>query len=172
MENRVDSAEYLYESHLKAQHGVIWKNPVAAFSLHAPEGVLKLSKDLQEGKYKLGKSTKFSITKPKPRDILSIKYPDRVWQRTLNDFILFPTMSKSYIKENCACQPGKGVDYALKLFHDQLRRFYINHGIDGYILKLDIHHYYASLRHDLVKEMFKKKLDHDVYEIVVDILDT
>jgi len=102
---------------------------------------------------------------------LAISYRDRVWQRTLNDKILYPTMSKSFIKENGACQIGKGIDYCLDLFRKQLRRFYINHGTDGYILQIDIKKYYPSMKHNIVKEMFRKKLEPDAYEIVAQILD-
>ena len=163
--------EALYESHLKAQQGVIWKDSVARFSLHGFEEILQLSNELKNGEYKSRAPVSFQVTKPKPRDILAISYRDRVWQRTLNDKILYPTMSKSFIKENGACQIGKGIDYCLDLFRKQLRRFYINHGTNGYILQIDIKKYYPSMKHDVVKKMFRKKLEPDVYEIVAQILD-
>ena len=52
-----------------------------------------------------------------------------------------------------------------------MRRFYINHGADGYILQIDVKKYYPSMRHDVVKEMFRKKLDPNIYEVVARILD-
>lgn len=165
------SFEALYESHLKSQKGVIWKDSVARFSLHGFEEILKLSNQLKNGDYKPQAPVSFSVTRPKPRDILAISYRDRVWQRTINDNILYPRMSASFIKENCACQFGKGIDFCLDLFKKQMRRFYINHGADGYILQIDVKKYYPSMRHDVVKEMFRKKLNPDIYEVVARILD-
>ena len=161
----------LYESHLKAQQGVIWKDAVAKFSLHGIEQAIKLSNELVGDTYSPRNPFSFRITKPKPRDILAISYRDRVWQRTINDMILYPQMSKSFIQENGACQNGKGIDFCLKLFHKQLRRFYINHGVDGYILQIDVQHYYPSMKHDVVKKMFREKLSPDVYQTIATILD-
>lgn len=172
MGNVVGDTEGLYESHLKAQLGVIWKSSVAAFSLHPIERITQLSEQLQQGIYELSPSTKFFVTKPKKREILSIRYRDRVFQRYLNDNYIFPTMSRSFIKENGACQPGKGIDYCLNLFKSELRRFYINHGVDGYILKIDIKKYYPSMVHSVVKDMFREKLDPEIYSYVEYVLDT
>ena len=163
--------ESLYESHLKAQHGVIWKGSVAWFSLHAPEQILQLSNELREGSYAPKPPITFTITHPKKRDILAVAYRDRVYQRSINDRILYPVMTRSFVKENGACQIGKGTSYCIDLFRKQLRRFYINHGLDGYILQIDIRKYYPSMRHDVVKEMFRKKLDPETYETVAWILD-
>ena len=171
MDKEIDGFEALYESHLKAQQGVIWKDSVAWFSLHGIEQVLKLSNELQEGTYEPKPPITFTITKPKRREVLAIKYRDRVYQRSLNDNILYPTMTKSFVKENGACQTGRGTDYCLNLFRNNLRRFYINHGVNGYILQIDVKKYYPSMRHDAVKAMFRKKLDDDTYNRVVAVLD-
>lgn len=52
-----------------------------------------------------------------------------------------------------------------------MHRFYINNGIDGYFLQVDIKKYYPSMKHDVVKELFRKNLEPDVYDIVANILD-
>lgn len=161
----------LYESHEKAQQGVTWKDTVARFSLRGAEEVSKLSNQLEVGTYQPRPPVSFTIVKPKKRDILAVSYRDRVYQRSLNDNILYPVMTKSFVKENGACQSGKGTTYCMNLFRSELRRFYINHGLDGYILQIDVRHYYPSMRHDLVKAMFRKKLDDDTYAAVTEILD-
>lgn len=52
--------------------------------------------ELQSGTYKARKPVRFTITSPKPRDIASITFRDRVYQRSLNDNAVYPTMSKSF----------------------------------------------------------------------------
>lgn len=163
--------EDLYESHLKAQRGVIWKGSVARFSLHAVEETEKLVQELNTGTYRPRPPVLFTITKPKRREILAVAYRDRVYQRYINDKLLYPAMTKSFVKENGACQIGKGTKYSMDLFRKNLRRFYINHGLDGWILQIDIEHYYPSMRHDKVKEMFRKKLDDDTYRMVEEVMD-
>ena len=171
MEKEADGFECLYESHRKAEHGVMWKDSVAWFSLHGLEQCLKLSDELRSGTYKPKPPVAFTITKPKKRDIIAISYRDRVYQRSINDNILYPTMTKSFIKENGACQVGRGTEYCMNQFKKQLRRFYINHGRDGYFLQFDIKKYYPSMDHDTVKAMFRRKLSAETYEAVAKILD-
>lgn len=171
MEKEADGFECLYESHRKAEHGVMWKDSVAWFSLHGLEQCLKLSNELRSGTYKPKPPVAFTITKPKQRDIIAISYRDRVYQRSINDNILYPAMTESFIKENGACQVGRGTEYCMNLFKKQLRRFYINHGRDGYFLQFDIKKYYPSMDHDTVKAMFQKKLSAETYEAVAKILD-
>lgn len=171
MDKETVGFEKLYESHRKAQRGVIWKGTVARFSLHGIEQVQKLADDLADGTYTPRPTVAFSISKPKPRDILAVAYRDRVYQRSLNDNILYPVMTKSFVKENGACQTGRGTDYCMDLMKSNMRRFYINHGRGGFFLQIDVKGYYPSMRHDKVKEMFREKLDDEAYGRVADILD-
>ena len=71
------------------------------------ERTMKLSDELHSGTYKARKPVRFTITSPKPRDIASITFRDRVYQRSLNDNAVYLTMSKSFIYDNFACQKGK-----------------------------------------------------------------
>lgn len=163
--------EDLYKSHLKAQRGVKWKGSVAGFSLNGAENVLKLTNELNSGTYELRPTVQFTITKPKRREIVAVAYRDRVYQRWINDDLLYPVMTRSFVKENGACQIGRGTTYCMELLKSNLRRFYINHRTDGYILQIDVEHYYPSMRHDKVKEMFRAKLDDETYQAVAEILD-
>ena len=108
----VISFDSLYESMWKCKRGVIWKDSVASYCLNGIERTLKLSKDLHNGKYKARPPIHFKITSPKPREIASITFRDRVFQRSLNDNVVYPIMSNSFIYDNFACQKGKGTDAA------------------------------------------------------------
>lgn len=172
MNKKIAGFECLYESHLKAQHGVIWKDSVAWYSLHGLEQTSKLSNELLTGTYEPKPPVKFTIYKPKQRDIIAAAYRDRVYLRSINDNILYPKMTKSFIKENGACQLGKGVDYERDIFKSYLRRFYINHGLNGYVLQIDIKKYYPSMKHEVVEGMFQKKLSCTDFKMVKESLDS
>ena len=174
--NRMDNEaiigyDALWESMMKCKRGVMWKDSVAHFVLSAPIEVAKLSNQLASGSYKERPHKYFEITSPKRREIMSISFRDRVYQRSLNDVAIYPVMSKSFIYDNCACQKGKGTDFARDRFKCHLQRFYRKHGRDGYVLKLDVKGYYPNMRHDVVKEIFREKLDDNVYQMAVRILD-
>ena len=160
----------LYRSARKCRKGVLWKDSVASFCLNAPERVSKLSDDLHNGTYKARPTVHFRITSPKPRDIASVSFRDRVYQRSLNDDVVYPIMSQSFIYDNYACQIGKGTDAARNRLKEFLRRHYRKHGCDGWVAQFDIKGYYPSMSHAAVEEMFRRKLPEEVYKMVETIL--
>ena len=169
-ESEIITYDALYDSMCKCQKGVIWKDSVAHFVLNAPEEVLRLEEQLSNGSYRPRPPKMFKITSPKPREISSIPFRDRVYQRSLNDNILYPTMTKSFIYDNWACQKGKGTDKARKRLKEFLQKFYRKHGTDGYIAQFDIHGYYPNMDHAYIESMFRKKLSPEIYQRVEDVL--
>ena len=131
-----------------------------------------MTKKFENQTWKNGRPKPIKILYPKRRDGLSISLKDRVYQRSINDNVLYPSIQKSFILDNCACQKGKGIDFARKRLKKHLWKFFCHHGTDGYVLQIDIKGYYPNMRHDAVKAKFKRYLSTDVYEAVCDILDT
>ena len=162
----------LWESMMKCRRGVIWKDSAAGFCLDAVRQVSKLCDELHDGTYKERPRHCFAIKYPKEREIMSISFRDRVYQRSLNDVGIYPAMSRSFIYDNAACQKGKGADFARNRLKCHLQRYYRKHGADGYILKMDVRGYYPNMRHDVAKEVFRRKLDPEVYERAAEILDS
>lgn len=162
--------EALYESMEKCQKGVIWKDSVAHFVLNAPEEILKLEQELKNGTYRPRNPKKFMVMSPKPREISSIPFRDRVYQRSLNDNVLYPVMTRSFVYDNWACQKGKGTDAARNRLRDFFRRYYRKHGADGYIAQFDVSGYYPNMDHGYIEEMFRKKLAPEAYQRVEDVL--
>ena len=166
----VISFDSLYESMWKCKKGVIWKDSVASYCLNGIERTLKLSKDLHNGKYKARPPIHFKITSPKPREIASITFRDRVFQRSLNDNVVYPIMSNSFIYDNFACQKGKGTDAARNRLTEFLRKYYRKHGHDGYVAQFDIHGYYPNMSHAATQQLFKERLPSEIYAMVLRIL--
>lgn len=166
------SPEALYASLQKCVKGTLWKSSVASFHLNGSRRCLQLSRELMDGTYEPREPKRFRLTHPKPRSCCSIGIRDRVYQRSLNDNVVYPLMCRSLIKANCACQPGKGTDFARSMMKTYLRRHWHRHGTDGWVLQLDIKGYYPNMRHDVCKAAFRKKLPDDAYERVCAILDT
>lgn len=162
----------LYESMNKCRKGVIWKDSVAAFVLRGVERTMKLARDLQKGKYKPSPPKHFTVTHPKPREIASIAFRDRVYQRSLNDNEVYPRMTKGFIYDNFACQKGKGTDAARNRLIDFMRKHYRRFGVDGYVAQFDVKGYYPNMDHGIAEETFKRTLPDWVYRRVVDILRT
>lgn len=161
----------LYDSMRKCRKGVIWKPSVKSFVLNDLENVLRMEEKLKNGTWKNGTPKPILITYPKKREGLSIPFRDRVYQRSLNDNELYPAVSKSLIADNCACQIGKGTDYAIERWKGHMRRFYRKHGLNGWLLQTDIHGYYPSMQHESVKGMFGYYVSGEVLGRVCGVLD-
>ena len=175
MENYFDISdvidfEPLYDSMLKCKKGVMWKDSVASYRLNAIERTINLSRELRTGQYKASPTVKFRITSPKPREIASITFRDRVYQRSLNDNVVYPIMSKSFIYDNFACQKGKGTDAARKRLKEFLRKYYREHGHQGYVAQFDIKGYYPNMDHEIAENIFKEKLPPEIFKMVERIL--
>lgn len=162
--------EPLYDSMLKCKKGVMWKDSVASYRLNAIERTINLSRELKTGKYKASPTVKFRITSPKPRDIASITFRDRVYQRSLNDNVVYPIMSRSFIYDNFACQKGKGTDAARKRLKEFLRKYYREHGHEGYVAQFDIKGYYPNMDHEVAENIFREKLPPEIFQMVERIL--
>ena len=162
----------LWASAMKCKRGVMWKPSTKHYNLNAVEETHRMDKKIVEGTWKTGKPKQIKIVYPKKRDGLSISFKDRVYQRSINDSVLYPNISRSFIIDNCACQKGKGIDFARKRLKKHLWKHYCHHGTDGYILQIDIHGYYPNMRHDAVKKKFRRYLQDDAYDAVCEVLDT
>lgn len=163
--------EALWESMLKCKNGVLWKDSVAGYFLNGIAETARLEQQLHDGTYHERPHKYFTITYPKERDIMSISFRDRVYQRSLNDVAIYPAISKSFIYDNCACQKHKSADFARNRWKCHLQRFWRKHGMNGYCLKMDIRGYYPDMRHDVAKAVFGKYLEPWVYNRAAEILD-
>ena len=167
----VISFEALYGSMLKCKKGVLWKASTASFYLNGIERALQLERDLKAGTYKAREPRKFKILHPKERDIISIAFRDRVYQRSLNDNAIYPELTKSFIYDNMACQKGKGTDRARGRLECFMQKSYRKNGLSAYVLQCDIKGYYPNMRHDVAKAVFSAALDPEIFEMASRVLD-
>ena len=161
------SFDYLFDSMWKcAKNGKIKKASVARFILHGIEECGKLEKEIREGKYLPRKPHTFTLTYPKVRPCSSIHIRDRVVQRSVNDHVIYPAMTKSFIWDNMACQKGKGTTKMMDRVDHILRRFYINNGNsnEAWVWQWDIEGYYRNMRHDKARECFSRHLNQKTVE--------
>ena len=152
----------LMESARKCRRGVMWKDSVASYMLNLPERTLAMSRKLQDGTFRCGKTREFDITRPKRRTIVSVGFADRVFQRSLNDNSIYPRMVRGFIKDNAACQEDKGTDYARERLKEFMRRHYRRHGPNGWVCQIDVAGYYPNMRHAVAEAAFSRKLPPEI----------
>lgn len=134
--------------------------------------ITSLEQELKNGTYKVGKYRTFFVTEPKKREIQALGYKDRIVQHSLCDNFLIPYYEPRLIYANCACRKGKGTYFARQLLKRYYVEFYKKFGTKGYVLKCDIHKYFASIDHDILKNLLSKIPDKQVYNLLCTIIDS
>lgn len=163
---KVVGYDALYESMLRCKRGVIWKDSVARFLHNAPLEILKLSNEFKTGTYQQRPVRKFEITTPKRREVIGVAFRDRVFQRSLNDNVVYPKIIRHFVYDNSACQAGKGTSFARERLHCFLQRFYRKHGRNGYVLQCDILGYYPNIRHDVAEAEILKYFSPEIQQLI------
>lgn len=161
----VINPDILFGAMNKCLRGVIWKDSVAHFYINWATEIDRLIKEIENEKYKQRKPAYFRVGK---RDIMSIAFRDRCIQRALNDYVLYPAISPTLIKGNCACQEDKGTLYAKDYFKQIIRREWRNHGTKLYVLKCDIEGYYKNIPHNIGEAELKRVLPDCIYTFLRD----
>jgi len=126
----------------------------------------RLKTSCVEGKYKVQEYSQFVINEPKRREIQATRFNDRVLQKSMIDTFWYDAMTKGFIKENCACQKGKGTDAARLILNDNLKRCYRKHGIDAYVLKIDIKDFFGSTLKSVINDTVKKRVDNEYIQFI------
>lgn len=148
----------LYTGLKKSCRNVRWKDSVTGYEINGLKNTYLLRQSLLNGSYKISGYQRFRVHEPKEREIVATRLKDRQFQRSLCDNVLYPQITRSFIRDNCACLRGKGVDDALNRLTVHLQRYYRKHGATGWALKCDIRHYFAETPHDVAKAAVRKRL--------------
>lgn len=149
----------LYKAMRKCKQNVLWKDSVAGFAVvNGLANCYKLKQQLENGSYKLDGYTVFKVYEPKERTIVSTRFKDRVFQRSLCDNFLTKQMSKGFIYDNGACLPDKGTEFARKRLYVALQRHYRKYGLKGGALKCDLTDYFGSTSHAVASSSVGKRV--------------
>lgn len=144
--------ENIYKAFNKSKSGKRDKESVAKFECDKLKNLIDIKDELMLMKYKPSRYHVFYIYEPKERKIMSNSFKDKIVQHAICDNVVSPILNPKLIYDNAANQKGKGTHFALNRVKKHLRRHYINHGTNGYILKCDIHKYFDSMQQDKVLE--------------------
>ncbi len=152
---------------------VRWKDSVIGYELHASQNTHKMIDCILDGTYKISPYQRFTIHEPKKREIVATRISDRQVQMALCEAGLYQDLVEHFIYDNCACQRGKGTDFALNRMKVHLLRYYRKHGKEGWVLRCDIHHFFPETSHKVAKEAIDKRVgDERVAKMVHDIVDS
>lgn len=150
----VASSDALYESARLASRGVRWKASVQRYMAHVLRLDLHARDDLLAGRDIRRGLTRFDVReRGKLRHITSVRFPERVIQKSLTRNALAPAIWPTMTPGCAANIRGRGTDYALMRLKRQLVRHHRLHGTDGYVLLVDFSDYFARIDHAAAKTL-------------------
>jgi retron-type reverse transcriptase len=134
----------------KAQRGKRHRAVVQRFNFQQERNLLDLRDQLQDNAYRPGSFTTHWIHRPKKRMISAAPYRDRVVQHALMN-VLEPILDAHFHPDSYACRKGKGTHAAARRLHELMRRY-------RYTLQFDIRKFFPSIDHQILKEIFRRKI--------------
>lgn len=147
-----------------------WKESTQRYKANLLCKTFELQNDLRNGTYKMSPTTKFTLNeRGKLRNIEAPAVRDRVVQKVLCQKILVPQLTKPLIYDNYASLKNRGTTFARKRIDVLLRKFVKKHGVNGYVLQIDIKKYFDSIDHAILKDMVHERI-HEPKEIM-DLID-
>lgn len=154
----------------KARRCKRYHNEVLRYSAHKEENLVWLQKRLMAHTYKQGPYRTFTVKEPKKRQIAALPFPDRVAQHAINN-IIEPLLDKRFYFHSYACRKGKGMHKA----SETLTRWIHNLSFEGapiYAIKADIHQYFKSIDHGILKERLRRIIkDKETLALLAQIID-
>ncbi len=150
LEDVVNFAD-LYRYGKQCCNGVRWKNSVQRFELHLFSGTAKRRRAVLEGTYTSAKHTHFIISeRGKTRPIDAPKIDDRQIQKLITKKILLPAYAPSFIWNNGASLPGKGLHFSQMELKKDLHTHFRKYGTAGNIILVDFKQFFPSASHQAI----------------------
>ena len=155
----------------KARKCKRYRPDVLEFEANREDNLFQAIEVLKDGTYQPGEYRVFKVWEPKERIIMALPFFDRVIQHMIVNFIE-PIFEKRFLFHSYACRKGKGVHEASKTLSKWLYELEVVQGKKIYAIKGDIHHYFQSVSHDILKAEIRRYIsDKALLKILDRIID-
>ena len=145
------SEENFKSAYLSAKRGKSRQRQVQNFELDPAGRLERTRQSVIEGTFHTSKYRSKVIFEPKKRTIYILPFcPDRIVHHAIIN-ILKPYYERYFIADSYACLDGRGQQAAVQRCMELIRR-------NKYCMEGDIHHFYPSIRHDLLFDQYKRKV--------------
>ncbi len=153
---------------------------VKEFEKNLDRNLMQLESELRATRYKPSPMKTFVIHSHKTRVISASHFRDRIVHHAVCN-VIEPIFEKSFIHDSYASRKGKGTHAAIERF-DAFKRKASRNGlllpcakdnniVYGYVLKVDIKHYFDTVDHSVLLELLRKKImDEKVIRLMETIL--
>jgi retron-type reverse transcriptase len=172
MYDTITSLENLYASWREFQNGKRYKSDVAHFARNLDVHIYNLHQELQAKSYAHSAYEAFKINDPKPRDIHKALVRDRLLHHAIYR-VLYPFFDTKFIYDSYSCRKEKGTHRAMERFRIFALKVSRNNTRTCHILKCDIRKFFASIDHEILKQILAKhSADTDTLALLGNIIDS
>lgn len=134
--------------------------------------IFSLHSDLKNKTYQHSKYEAFKINDPKPRNIHKASVRDRLLHHAIFR-ILYPYFDKRFIAHSYSSRKNMGTHRALIAFKKMCNKVSKNNTKTVWVLKCDIRKFFASIDHQILKDILKKYIhDTDTLNLLNNIIDS
>lgn len=126
------------------------------FFNHLEENVIQIQNELMWNEFTVSPYRHFFVFEPKRRLISAPTFYDRVVHRAIYN-IIEPVCDKTYIHDSYACRRNKGAHKGADRAQAMIRKVERQHG-KAYVFKADIHRYFSSIDHEILKRLVAIKI--------------
>lgn len=152
----------LYKAFQECKKNVDWKCSMQKYESNILQNLNALQKQLKNRSYIPDNYVEFNVSeRGKTRHIKSPSIRDKILQRAVCDNILEPILYPKLIYNNGASIKDKGVEFTRQQLVKHLRRYYVEHGNDGYILTCDFRKFFESIPHDKLISALQKYIPNE-----------
>ncbi|MGI6094559.1 MAG: reverse transcriptase domain-containing protein [Lachnospiraceae bacterium] len=140
----------------KARKCKRYRKDVLLFTKDKEDNLETVRNDILGLSYEPSEYRYFKVYEPKERQIMALPFYDRVVQHTINN-VLEPIFNQRFIFHSYACRKTKGMHAAYDTLQEWLyewQKFHPDQPL--YAIKADIHHYFQSINHDVLKAEIRK----------------
>lgn len=155
------SMNALFRAAKLSRKTIRWKESVQRYFLNWLRNLLLLRFLLLNGRDVTMGFICFTLCeRGKTRSIRSVRFKERVPQRSLCDNALVPVLRRSLIYDNGASLEGKGITFTLHRLHVHLHRYFRENGSnEGWILLIDFTGYFDNILHEPIYAMLERAFD-------------
>ncbi len=140
----------LYSAAYQVLRGKRDQQRAGEFFCNLEDNLFRLQAELRAQTYRPGAYRTFWITTPKRRMISAAPLRDRIVHHALINLIE-PIFERRFIFHSYACRVEKGTHRALQQFVQWARS-------SRYVLKMDIHKFFPTLDHDILKQRLRRTI--------------
>jgi len=154
---RIISKENLFNAWEEFRKGKQGRKDVREFERNLEQNLFRLHRELVAGTYLHQAYSAFTICDPKQRRIHKATVQDRILHHAVFS-VLNPIFEPTFIAHSFSCQKGKGTHKAVNALDRMLRSVSRNATRSCFVLKCDVHQFFASVDHDILLDILSKRV--------------